>query len=133
MFGRNKKKVYSIKYVVVDSGLPNMPSDFPIEVIVDEQNNCLNFIKGKNDATATLPFDKIQRIETSTKFGVQPGLTPKGKPQVLQTLKIIYVSNDEQKEIDLCETNYNGTTAFNLLKTLLNKHIQVDAPTHVDL
>ena len=135
MFGRtkDKKKVYSIKYVVIESGLPNITNDIPIEVIVDEPNNCINFIKGKNESTATLSIDKIIKIETSTKLGVQPKLTSKGKSQVLQTLKITYTSNDETKEINICETNYNGTNAFNLLTTLLNKQLQVDAPKHVDL
>lgn len=134
MFGKkDKKKVYSVKYVVLENGLLNIPNDFPIEIVVDELNSCINFIKGKNDATATLPLDKIIKIETSTKLGVQPKLTSKGKPQVLQTLKIIYSSNDEEKEINLCETNFNGTATFNLLKVLLNKHLQSDAPKHIDL
>lgn len=135
MFGKKKdaKKVYSVKYVVIENGLSNMTNDSVIEIVVDEPNNCMNFIKGKNDTTATLSLDKITKIEPATKFGVQPKLTSKGKPQVLQTLKIVYSSNDEEKEINLCETNFNGTAAFNLLKVLLNKHLQSDAPKHIDL
>lgn len=133
MFGKKKEKVYSIKYVVLENCLVNIPNDFPIEVIVDESNSCLTFVKGKKDATASLQLNKIVRIESATKFAVQPGCVPKGKPQVLQTLKIVYLSNDEEKEINLCETNYNGTNAINLLKTLLNKHLQSDSPKHVNL
>lgn len=135
MFGKkqDKKKVYSIKYVMVENGLLNIPNDFPIEIVVDEPNDCIKFIKGKNDATATLSLNKLIKIEPGTKLGVQPKLTTKGKPQILQTLKIVYSSNNEEKEINLCETNFNGTAAFNLLKVLLNKHLQSDAPKHIDL
>ena len=136
LFGKKKEKTHSIKYVVLTNGLPNFMSDCVIEIIINEANNCMNFIESSNNhATASLPFEKIIRLETGTKIGVVPKTLSKNEPRVLQTLKIIYYSNGEEKEINLCETNNYGTAPFNLLKTLLNINIQknTSAPTHIDL
>lgn len=138
MFGKKKdrkKKTHSIKYVVLQNGLSNFPNDFVIEVIVDEPNGCINFIKGKNDTTATLQFNKIVRTELGTRIGTIPGALGSNKTQTLQTLKIVYISNDEEKEINLYQTNYGNTMAITLLKTLLDVNIQenLSAPKHIDL
>ena len=136
MFGKtkDKKKIHVVKYVVLQDGLLNFKSESVIEVVIDEPNNCITFKDLQKDGpSATLSFDKIVRYETGTKIGIIPKLASKNQAQVLQTLKIVYSSNDLEKEINLCETNFNGTAPFNLLKVLLNKHLQSDAPKHIDL
>lgn len=131
MFGKKKEKVHSIKYVVLENGLPNFVSNSVIEVIINEPDHYIQF-KG-NGASANLTFNKIIRYETGTKIAVLPKMVSKNKAQAIQTLKIIYSSADGEKEINLCETNYNGTATFNLLVVLLRANIQVDAPKHIDL
>lgn len=160
MFGKNKnrkKKVHSIKYVMLQNGLPNFINDCVIEIIIDEPNGTINFIESKkNGVSASLSLNKIIRLETGTRdkivvptstgaaivggmiagtTGAIIGASTGNKAQSLQTLKIIYSSNDKEKEINLYQTNYGNTNTITLIKTILDINIQENSSTlkHIDL
>lgn len=160
MFGKKKdrkKKSHSIKYVMLQNGLSNFINDCVIEVVIDEPNNTINFIEAKkNGVSASLLLNKIIRLETGTRdktvvsnstgaaiiggmvagtTGAIIGASTGNKAQSLQTLKIIYSSNNEEKEINLYQTNYGNVNAIMLIKTILDINIQenLSVPKHIDL
>lgn len=134
MFGRKepKKKVHTIKYILLLEGLPNFKSDSVIEVVVDETDRLLTF-KAIEGVTATLTFDKIIRYEEGVRLNVIQKSLLKSDTVKLKTLRIVYRSNDEEKSILLSETNYGGAVYINSLKAYLYNNIKVDAPAHIEL
>ncbi len=160
MFGKKKdrkKKSHSIKYVMLQNGLSNFINDCVIEVVIDEPNNTINFIEAKNNGvSASLLLNKIVRLETGTRdktivsnstgaaiiggmvagtTGAIIGASTGNKAQSLETLKIIYSSNNEEKEINLYQTNYGNVNAIMLIKTILDINIQenLSVPKHINL
>lgn len=156
MFGK-KKKVHSIKYVMLQDGLSNFLNDIVIEILVDEKERIIKFIESKkNGSTANLSIDKIIKVQTGTKdkvisnngtgaaiiggmvagtTGAVIGAGTGNKAQSLLTLKITYISDGEEKEINLYQTNYGNSSTIQLLKTILDINIKenIQQTQHIDL
>lgn len=158
MFGK-KKKIHTIKYVMLQDGLSNFLNDVCINIIIDENEKLVKFIEPKkknSGSTANLSIDKIIRVQTGTRnkiinnggtgatlvggmiagtTGAIIGANSGNKAQSLLTLTITYISNEEEKQIHLYETNYYGTSTIQLLKTILDKNIEnnIIKSKHIDL
>lgn len=154
MFGM-KKKVHKLKYVMLQDGLSNFLNDVCISIIIDENKRTIEFIEEKkNGSTALLSLDKIIKVQTGTRNkivnntgtgaaivgaaiagtpGTIIGASTGDKSSNLMTLKITYITNDEEKEINVYQTNYGNSTTLQLLKTILDNNIKVDSPKHINL
>ena len=107
-------------------------NDTVVTITIDEDENIMKFEGcGKS---ATLSLDKITSIVVGSKPKTAPGITSK-RLEMLETLKIVYTSNEGDKEINICETNNYGRNQIELLKVTLNRIIysRTDAPAHIDL
>ena len=135
MFGKkkDKKKSVVIKFVVLESGIPNFTPDTITTVTIDETDNIIKF-DGYGNNSASLTLDRLIRIESGSKPKTAPGVTSK-RLEMLETLKIVYTSNEGDKEINICETNNYGRNQIELLKVTLNRIIysRTDAPAHINL
>lgn len=154
MFGM-KKKVHKLKYVMLQDGLNNFLNDVCISIIIDENKRTIEFIEEKkHGSTALLSLDKIIKVQTGTRNkivnntgtgaaivgaaiagtpGAIIGASTGDKSSNLMTLKITYITNDEEKEINVYQTNYGNSTTLQLLKTILDNNIKVDSPKHINL
>ena len=160
MFGKKKepKKIVFKKLVMLKDGLPNFLNDIVIEIAVDEPNECITFSewKKKDNNTASLSFEKISSLEIGEKgstladsstagaviggmIGGLPGAvigstTGKKAPNI-PTLRIKYLSNDGEKEINLYQCNHYSDNSIQFIKTMIDKNIkkQLQKESHINL
>lgn len=162
MFGKNKepkKKVFKLQ-VMLASGLPNFLNDTVLNIIIDEPNQCITFDEGKRKGfvskTASLPFEKIEALEMgekgntetdhSTKGAIVGGIVAgttgaiigatTGKAAAnIPTLKIIYQSQGEQKEITIYQCPHISAGSIQAVKNIIDIHIKnnIQSDTHIDL
>lgn len=159
MFGKKKepKKRVIKQTVMYQNGIPNFKNDTVIEIKIDEPNGCITFSEGakKENATAILKFEKIKSLEMGEKgstiagnstagavigglvartTGAIIGSTTGKKAANIPTLKILYQSNDGEKEINIYQCNYYSENSIQLVKAMIDKNISpLETETNIEL